>query len=332
MRVAKLTVVASLVWSGAVLGQPAPQLFRVTHDTFGCANPRATGALTNRADPRQSDPEWVAFVVSDGHCVNITPRSLWRLVFKEGDVAFMTYAGTTAGPGSFYIRLDELSAPVLDQSAGIGSALPKPELQSPLPDVAQVRPTVTATPLPSPAPSPSPSPSAVPEVQLPTQPTPKPKAPVVARTGPPSVVVPSPAAPVLISPVQVQSPVSQGQPQNSGGGALLAVLVIGALIWLASRGKRRKAKLPAAGKVRARTPPSSAPRPASASVPVGSSPAVWIRFDQPVTVAGILIPGGALYVGGPKVRGSVPSCFIDPSLGVANVGGSSSRLDMPYGC
>lgn len=328
MRVAKLTVVASLVWSGAVLGQPAPQLFRVTHDTFGCANPRATGALTNRADPRQSDPEWVAFVVSDGHCVNITPRSLWRLVFKEGDLAFMTYAGTTAGPGSFYIRLDELSAPVLDQSAGAGSALPKPELQSPTPDVAQVRPNVTATPLPSPAPSSIPSPSVLPEVQSPTQPTPKPKPPAVARTGSPNVVVPPPAPPVSSSPVQVQSPVGQGQPQNSGGGALLAVLVIGALIWLASRGKRRKTKPPAA--VRVKTPPPIAPRPASASVSVGSSPAVWIRIDQPVTVAGIGIPGGALYVGGPMVRGSVPPCFIDPSLGVANVGDTSSRLDMPY--
>ena len=94
-----------------VRAQQAEPLYHVIHDTYGCANPRAALALANLADPRRQDPGWVNFVVNDGHCAPITPRSLWRVVFRQGELSYMTYAGTTGLPGSFYIRTDNLAQP-----------------------------------------------------------------------------------------------------------------------------------------------------------------------------------------------------------------------------
>ncbi len=37
-------------------------------DVLACANPRAVRALNNKADPRQNDPGWIAFVKKDGEC------------------------------------------------------------------------------------------------------------------------------------------------------------------------------------------------------------------------------------------------------------------------
>ena len=106
--VARAALLALLV-VGATHAQPADQrLFHVLRDTYGCSNPRATLALTNRSDPRLQDPGWVAFVVADGHCAPITPRSPWRLLSLSGELSFMAYAGTTGLPGSFYLRTAEL--------------------------------------------------------------------------------------------------------------------------------------------------------------------------------------------------------------------------------
>ena len=107
-----LAVLAPLFASVAAIPASAQQagrrLFHVTHDTYGCVNPLATLAITNPDDPRQRDPGWVAFVIADGHCAPITPRSPWRVESVQGDLAYMTYAGTTGLPGSFYLRLSDL--------------------------------------------------------------------------------------------------------------------------------------------------------------------------------------------------------------------------------
>ena len=105
-----LRLISTLVCvaGGSAHAQTTQTLFHVSRNTYGCANPRATLALTNPVEPRRTDPGWVAFVVNDGHCAPITPRSPWRLVSRQGDLAYMTYAGTTGLPGSFYLKSDEL--------------------------------------------------------------------------------------------------------------------------------------------------------------------------------------------------------------------------------
>ena len=54
----------------------------------------------------------------------ITPRSPWRLVFRQGDLAYMTYAGTTGLPGSYYLRSDELVETPTAAAERIGPTTP----------------------------------------------------------------------------------------------------------------------------------------------------------------------------------------------------------------
>lgn len=89
------------------------QIYHVQHDTFGCLTPGDTLMLTNPLEQRRSDADWVSSFTKDRQCVAISPRSPWKLLRHEGDVALMVYAGTVTPPGTFYLRESDLSSPVL---------------------------------------------------------------------------------------------------------------------------------------------------------------------------------------------------------------------------
>ncbi len=106
-------------------------LYHVQHNTYGCLKPQATLVLTNPLEPRRSDPGWVNYIVNDGTCAPITPNSPWRLVRHEGDLALMSYAGTTGRQGTFYLRESDLTTPVAialpppaQSAAGLSAGLP----------------------------------------------------------------------------------------------------------------------------------------------------------------------------------------------------------------
>jgi hypothetical protein len=122
------------VTAGAATAQDAPSmLYHVTQGTFGCVAPDATRALTDPATAPQPDtPEFkTAFDV--GHCVTITPRSPWKFVSRDGDVALMSYAGTVGAAGSFYMKIDLLVDPLGNHPNGEPDAPPAAAPTQPVP-------------------------------------------------------------------------------------------------------------------------------------------------------------------------------------------------------
>lgn len=317
MRLGPAAVIAiSVSVPGAASGQPTPQLYRVKQDTYGCANPRATRALANREDPRQTDPNWVAFVVNDGHCEAITPRSQWRLVFKDGDLAFLTYAGTTAAPGSFYVRVDELAQAIPSAIGAPDPAAPTVmpgELTRPPITAIQLAPPAQASvqPLADPAPAPSKAPFQAPKAKTVRD----------VPSSPPLQSTPTPAPQVVIAPSS--RPEQAGSSQSGGsGGVFLAAVGIAALIWLAGHGKRAR---------NAKPRQKQTPRPATRSVhPARLRPMTWMRSGHPVAIGGISVPGHMIYVGDPLVGSAPPACLIDPILQVAPRSPKTDGTGMPY--
>lgn len=60
----------------------ADGIFHPTGQSFACVNPRATRALANHADPRQSDPGWVHFVITDGRCILVGEGNRNKQIFE----------------------------------------------------------------------------------------------------------------------------------------------------------------------------------------------------------------------------------------------------------
>ena len=68
----------------APTGTDVPSTLHTNAIVFACINPRATRALGNKADPRQSSPGWVAFVRSDGRCFSVSPDQGWGADLRAG--------------------------------------------------------------------------------------------------------------------------------------------------------------------------------------------------------------------------------------------------------
>jgi hypothetical protein len=121
-----------------------PTVYHVTQTTFGCVDPAATRALTDPVETRGADTPWFKSVFDDGHCVTITPRSPWKLLSVDGDVALMSYAGTIGQPGTYNLRVDLLVNPLGNHPA---ETPPEPAPQA-------VAPPTEVAPLPAAAPPP----------------------------------------------------------------------------------------------------------------------------------------------------------------------------------
>ena len=93
MRLTTLT--AALLLAG--LPARADTILHMKSQVYGCEKARAARALNNQADPRQSDPKWVAYVMGDGQCVRITTQSAWAVVGGDDNgVTLVSYRGTMA--------------------------------------------------------------------------------------------------------------------------------------------------------------------------------------------------------------------------------------------
>ena len=315
-----------------VHAQPVQRLFHVTHDTYGCANPRATMALANQADPRRSDPGWVAFVVNDGHCAPITPRSPWRLVSRAGELSYMAYAGTTGLPGSFYVKADEL----VEMDA-------PPSAQLPPPQVAAAAPSTQAPPS-SPPRDADIEPPAVTTPQPATRPTQRgdrtQARPPVANgyIDAPEARLPQ-ARPVQLPAVDLPSSEASQQSGSSGSGApgfVIVAFLVGGFILLMRVFRKQPAPRTRRTPEMAGAPDGGA-RPSVSARAAGPAPAkaptlvVWHPKNSAVTVAGHGIGAGMIYVGThePSDPGGSP-CFIDPALEVARSNPDTAGAAMPY--
>jgi hypothetical protein len=86
-------------------------LFHVKEATVACADAISVRNLTNPSEPRRSDAAWYKSTFESGRCVSVTPKSPWRFVSRENDVAMMDYAGTVGPPGSYYFLVAQLADP-----------------------------------------------------------------------------------------------------------------------------------------------------------------------------------------------------------------------------
>jgi len=151
----RFPIVLALVLSAGVAradDNTAP-LYHVQQETFGCANPSYTRTLTNPQESRRNNRRWVRNAMNEGRCVTVTPRSPWKLVSLEGDVALMSYAGGSGPPGAYYLSV----ADVVDsdgQHPGGAPAAPQRAASNPAPAPAQPNNT-SATALAPPPVNPS---------------------------------------------------------------------------------------------------------------------------------------------------------------------------------
>ena len=83
-------------------------LYHVTEATVGCADAVSVRTLTNQNDVRRNNPAVYKSTFDAGRCVSVTPKSPWRFVSRDNDVAMMDYAGTVGPPGSYYFSVAQL--------------------------------------------------------------------------------------------------------------------------------------------------------------------------------------------------------------------------------
>ena len=78
-------------------------LYHALTTTYGCEAPEALRSLVNPREPRRANPAWVKDIYAKGHCVTITQISPWKVLSHEGELAYVSYAGTVGPAGSYYV-------------------------------------------------------------------------------------------------------------------------------------------------------------------------------------------------------------------------------------
>ena len=157
----------------APAGADVPSILHTGATVFACVNLRATRALGNKADPRQSNPGWVAFVRSDGKCFSVSPDQGWEQISEQDGLLLLRRTPPVAGePPLFFMPADiqreasvapaqsiapapsaalvqqESSQPVPDGSSGTTQASPEPAPDAEAPSQSQL-PVQDAAPIPS---------------------------------------------------------------------------------------------------------------------------------------------------------------------------------------
>ena len=82
----------------------AATIVHVKYPIYGCEKPDVVTTINNEADPRHTDPNWLAATMGYGQCVRITPQSPWEPISADqGGVTLLAYRGTVGRPGSFFV-------------------------------------------------------------------------------------------------------------------------------------------------------------------------------------------------------------------------------------
>ena len=217
------------------LSLPATSLAATTvhvkYPVYGCEKQPAVAVINNEADPRHTDPEWLATTMGYGQCVRITPQSPWEpLSADQGGLTLLAYRGAVGRPGSFFVPTAAIDfAPgtggppgPADQPLSIGQAAGTGSQDTPM----QAAPSVQANPDASTRP-----PSTLPPSALQTP----------AAGPPPPATAPSvPAGDSQLA--EVEAGVARIEPSESSGSlpvvAAIAVLTACGGLWLAWRRRR----------------------------------------------------------------------------------------------
>jgi hypothetical protein len=102
---------AAFLLAAIALAGPAKAedtLYHVTEATVACADAVSVRSLTSPGENRPSNQAAYKSTFDGGRCVSVTPKSPWRFVSRDKDVAMMDYAGTVGPPGSYYFSAAQL--------------------------------------------------------------------------------------------------------------------------------------------------------------------------------------------------------------------------------
>ena len=102
------TTLLLLILALAPASKADETLYHVTEATVACADAISVRNLTNQSEARRNIQGWYKSTFDGGRCVSVTPKSPWRFVSRDSDVAMMDYAGTVGPPGSYYFSVAQL--------------------------------------------------------------------------------------------------------------------------------------------------------------------------------------------------------------------------------
>jgi len=102
----------------------AQNIYHVSEQMYACVNPRATRALANHADPRQNDPGWVRFVISDGRCFEVSPNETWEEISDEHGMLLLRRDPPRVGMPPLSFLPDQVVAGAPPTSAAPPPAVP----------------------------------------------------------------------------------------------------------------------------------------------------------------------------------------------------------------
>jgi hypothetical protein len=159
MRIIGVTcLLATLLAADIAYANDATTLFHVQDTTYGCVDPYATRVLTN---PDRPSPATIKSTFTKGRCVSITPKSPWRFISRDNDVALMEYAGDVGQPGAYYMRADQLIGP----NGGHPGDVEPPTISAAPNQPALTNPASETALAPEIHPNPSSMPAAAPDVE-----------------------------------------------------------------------------------------------------------------------------------------------------------------------
>ena len=295
----------------------AGSLVHMRKTVWGCVDPNAAPTMNEYLASTRADPAAIERTRVEGQCVTISSKSLWEALSADHDgITYVAYRGTAGKPGSYWVPTSALVP------APVEAAVPPPAPSTPLevqPPAAMEPPRQTTYPPVGP-PSSSKHPAAAVPQALP--------APDTGDRPKPDTTQPSP-------------PSTAPSQQGGSGGGLWGLAFLAVAGWVVSRlfkrGKRPRsvsrtappprpvpatAARPAPRTVSvpaARPPPpavSGSVSPRTPVVPAGSPALAWHPPGSRVTVVGLTVMDGMIYVGRSRADAH-DSSFIDTALPVA---------------
>lgn len=268
----------------------AETLYHMNSTVWGCFDPNVTPTINDPSNPEHSDPQWVAQTAAQGQCVLISSTGLWKARSAFNGMTYITNSGPIGSSGSYWVPNS-----AIDFSSPVHTVPTAPQAHAPM-DTSQAQP--------KPAP-----------VNPAAQPAPQDQ----------------PAA----SDATSTSSATPSEDTGSSGGAVIIVLVALAACWMIgrslSKGSKKRTKKAVGTKVRPVATANShtqatsitiqvqPPKNVSRPVPSPGKPGFdWKQPGTTVSVAGITISGGMIYVGRAGDSWTEhDASFIDPTLSVA---------------
>ncbi len=133
-----------------VTGNRAPPpatitLSRVSHETFGCVDPKSAVVINDPRNPRARDPVWIEFMMTRGQCAKVTPFEAWRVVGRQTGLVRLSPAKNTADTVALFVPAADIAAAFIELPPGARPAPPPPIARPVAPPMPPARPAGPGT-------------------------------------------------------------------------------------------------------------------------------------------------------------------------------------------